>query len=253
MGRAQLLQAAQRPLAQGLQHAQGVGRGAPSLGGHLPGVLRKQRHQPARGVHRILGRGLHAFQEEVCPGFPVAMGANPVQQFVVHGPVLLEVEAEVQQRLGQEPALVQEHGNQQAPQAPVAIQKRVDGFKLHMRQCGLDEHRRGRGLLVQKGFQRRHAGLHGLRWRRHKARIARPGATDPVLGAPELAGGFVAATATAHQQGVHFAQQPVAQGEITAQAGHAVLQCRHVVGDFHHVIEGHTGQLVQLKQQQVRQ
>ena len=74
-----LAQAAQRPLAQGVEHAQHVGTAAVRAL-HALGVLLKQVHQPPRGLHRALRGLLHAFQEEIEPGLPVAVGADRSQQ-----------------------------------------------------------------------------------------------------------------------------------------------------------------------------
>ncbi len=68
----------------------------------------------------------------VGPGLPVALGANSVEQFVVNRAVLLEIEAQIQQRLGQQAALVQLQRDEEATKTSVAIQKGVDGLELHM-------------------------------------------------------------------------------------------------------------------------
>jgi hypothetical protein len=46
--------------------------------------------------------------------------------------VLLEVQAQVQERLPQHAVVVQDERDQQPPDAPVPIEKAVDGLELHV-------------------------------------------------------------------------------------------------------------------------
>jgi hypothetical protein len=74
------------------------------------------------------------------PALPVAFSAHGRQAPVVLGLVLLEVAAEVHQRLGQQAPMLQQRGNQQPSDAAVAIQEGVDGLELGVDQC--DPHQR---------------------------------------------------------------------------------------------------------------
>ena len=50
-----------------------------------------------------------------------------------------------------------------------------------------------------------------------------------------------------------LADEPVGQREAPAEAGQAVFEGRHVVGDLDHVVERHSRRLVELEEQQVGQ
>ena len=81
-------------------------------------------------------------------------------------------------------------------------------------------------------LQIRHQLRHEVgRWR-HEARIARPGAANPVLGAPEFAGLRLLSATMLEQQGVHLADHPHGNGPALRQAFHAVANGGNVVGDL---------------------
>ena len=101
---------------------------------------------------------------------------------------MFEIQAEVQKRLPEEPGVAQHQGDQQSSQAAVAVQERVNGLELNMRQAGLDEN--GKSVVggVDEPFQVGHALLDVVGWRRNEGRIAGTRAADPVLGSPEFTG-----------------------------------------------------------------
>lgn len=86
-------------------------------------------------------RAFDTFQEEVNPCFPVAVLADAIEQFVVAAAVLLEEQAQLEQRLLQHPGIDQHQHDQQPAQSAVAVQKRVDGLELHVGQGGPHQHR----------------------------------------------------------------------------------------------------------------
>jgi hypothetical protein len=55
---------------------------------------------------------LHAFKEEGEPRLPVPIAPNAIQEFIVGGAVLLEVEAQVEKRFTQHTGMTQEKGDQ---------------------------------------------------------------------------------------------------------------------------------------------
>ena len=67
------------------------------------------------------------------------------------------------------------------PQPAVAVQKRVDGFELHMRQPGLCENGKSVVRGVDEPLQIGHAFLDKVGRRRHEGRIAGTRTADPVL------------------------------------------------------------------------
>lgn len=124
--------------AQCVEQVQGIG-GAASERAHLHGVLLKEGEQAVRGVHCAGSGLLDAFEKEIQPRFPVAGVAHGVELAVVLGAVLFEIQREVQERLAQHAVVMQDQGDEEPSHAPVAIQKRVDGFELHVRERRLDE------------------------------------------------------------------------------------------------------------------
>jgi len=96
--------------------------------------------EPLRLVHRLGCNFVHAGEEESQPAFPVARLPHFGEHLVVVLPVALEKQAQVEQRLAQQPLVMQQQGNEQASNAAVAVQKGVDGFELHMGQRDPDEH-----------------------------------------------------------------------------------------------------------------
>ena len=73
--------------------------------------------------------------------------------------------------------------------------------------------------------------------RRNKSRIARPGAADPVLAAPELARGLIAAPALAQQARHEFRGKDAATAATLPPAGAG----RNIVVDIPHVIQRDAG------------
>ena len=108
-------------------------------------------------------------------------------------------------------------------------------------------------LGVEKALERRHAVGHGGVRRRREGGIARPGAADPVLRAAKLAGSFIAAPSVQHQHLVYLADQAIRQRKTFLQAIQAVIERRHVVRDFAHVVKRNPGRFHQLEAQKIRQ
>jgi hypothetical protein len=149
--------------------------------------------------------------------------------------------------------VVKEEGDQQPAKAAIAVEKRVDGLELHMGQRRLEQYRSRLGLVVKETFELAHAFEHVFSGRRNKGRIARPGAADPVLAAPEFARRKAAASPLVEKHPVNLSYQPQRQRQPALQESLAVVKSRNVVADFPHVIKRDAGFLVQLVEQQVRQ
>ena len=77
--------------------------------------------------------------------------------------------------------LAQHEGDQQSSQPTVAVEKRVDGFELNMRQPGLDENGKSVVRGVDEPLQVGHAFLDVVGRRRHEGRVAGTRTADPVL------------------------------------------------------------------------
>src|SRR6185437_12477622 len=91
--------------------------------------------------------------EEFKPCFPIACLAYAVQQFVVCLPVLLEVQAQVEQWLAQQSVVGELQRDEQAADASVAIEKRVNRLELHVRERRLGKRWRYLWAIVQEALE----------------------------------------------------------------------------------------------------
>ena len=69
--------------------------------------------------------------------------------------MLLEIEAEVEKRLREHAAVVEQQGDQQPADATVSVQERMDGLELHMGQRSLHQGRVRGALVVNESLERR--------------------------------------------------------------------------------------------------
>lgn len=76
-------------------------------------------------------------KKKVHPGFPVAVGTNGRQAAVILCLVLFQISADIPQGLRQHPSTFEQGRDEQASDAPVAVKKGVDGFKLSVDECHL--------------------------------------------------------------------------------------------------------------------
>ena len=165
--------------------------------------------------------------------------------------MLLQIQAEIQERLAQHPGVAQQQGYEQPAHAPVAVEEGVDGLELHVRESRLQQ--RGLLLRMEETLERRHAPGHlGVRGR-HEDGVSRAGPSDPVLREPELAGGSFAAPPARHQHAVDLADQAVRQRKPLPQPAQTVFEGGHVVRDFAHVVERNPRRLLHLEEQEVGQ
>lgn len=212
----------------------------------------EQGQHPVRGRHGRIGSLGHAFQEEEEPRLPVAALAHLVQERVVIRPALLEEEAQVQHRLAQRALAPEQERDEQPPDAPVPVQKRVDGLELHVRETRAEQGREFQVLPVPEALQIRHALADPMRRRRHEVRRGRPAPADPVLGAPELARALARAAAPREQPAVDLADKPRREREtIPPHPRQAVFERRHVVRDLDHVVNRRARRPLHLEHEQV--
>ena len=64
-----------------------------------------------------------------------------------------EIEAEIQNRLFQDPLGAKDEGDQQPPESSVSVKERVNGFKLDMNQSRLDERWNLNFVVMDEGFE----------------------------------------------------------------------------------------------------
>ena len=95
--------------------------------------------------------------------------------------MLLEVEAQVQQRLLQHSGVVQQDRDEQSSDTSIAVEERVDRLELHVRQRRRHQDRVGSISVVEHALQSRHRLLDERRRRRHEMSVPGPSSTDPVL------------------------------------------------------------------------
>src|ERR1039458_248603 len=86
----------------------------------------------------LRGHG-YALEKESQPSFPVSTPTDSHQAVVVLRAMELEVVAQVEQRPAQDPCPNEQKRDEQAPDAAIAVQKRVDRFELRVCQADLDE------------------------------------------------------------------------------------------------------------------
>jgi hypothetical protein len=108
----------------------------PILGEHVRAVRGDEREQLPRGGDRLVGDRRDPVEEEVEPAFPVALYAHRVEATVVVLAVPFEEEAQVEQRLGQQLPVLEQQCHEQASDAAVAVEVRVDGLELHVQEPG---------------------------------------------------------------------------------------------------------------------
>ncbi len=99
--------------------------------------------------------------------------------------------------------VVAEHqGDQQAPDAAIAVQKWVNDFELHMGEGRFND---GSGRFEQVLLEIPQTGIQVGRRRRHEGRIAGPSTSDPVLRAAKFTGLLLCTASIGKQDAVHFA------------------------------------------------
>ena len=167
--------------------------------------------------------------------------------------MLLEKQTRIQQRLAQQAIVYQLQHDQQPPHAAIAIQKRMDGLKLHVRQRGLHQRRRCLWQVVEETLQVAQTIRNRLWRRRHKRRITRSRTANPHLAATEFARCFAAPQRMIQQHRMHFTDQAKAQWKAAAQPSQAVFQRGHVAAHFVRVLHRDTRLLVDFVKQQIGQ
>src|SRR5690606_35918688 len=87
------------------------------------------------------------------PPLPIAFAANRGEPVVVLPLMLLEVTGYIEERLGYQPPLLQQDGDEQTSYAAIAVQERVDGLELGVYQGNTHQGRQRRRRMVDISFQ----------------------------------------------------------------------------------------------------
>jgi hypothetical protein len=93
-----------------------------------------------------------------------------------------------------------------------------------------------------------HGGLDAMRRRGHEVGVPRPGAADPVLAPPKLAGALARPPTARQQDLVYLPDQAVREREPGSQPPHSMLERADVVRHFDDVVERNAWSLLQLEQ-----
>ena len=128
----------------------------------------------------------------------------------------------------------------------------MDGLELYVRQSRSNQYRQSVFFGMEEALERTHAIRQSRVRRRNERRIARPRASNPVLGAAKLPGHLVASPPLRQQHAVNLANQPIGQRKVFPQSVQSVLQGRNVKRDFNHIHFRDAGRCFQFKEQQVR-
>ncbi len=89
-----------------------------------------------KGLFRCFGNPL---EKKLEPRFPGAVFADFLQQAVIIGPTRFEIEAEVKKGLSKYAGGAKEQRDQEPTEAAIAVQERMDGFKLYVKEPRLDQ------------------------------------------------------------------------------------------------------------------
>jgi len=123
--------------------------------------------------------------------------------------MLLEVVAEIEQRLPEDAALHEQERDQQPSDSSIAVQERMDGLELRVGKCCLDQYR-CLVVRVEVALEAVERLVHVGNGRRDERSAADRGArwTDPVLRGTKLSGGRLRASAVPQKAFMDLPYQP---------------------------------------------
>ena len=134
--------------------------------------------------------------------------------------------------------MLEQEGDEQSPDAAIAVEIRVDGLELDVSEADPHERReRVFGVEVPLEVAEQRRDFFGRRW--NERGVARPGAADPVLAMANLARLLVGGANVAHEAAVgpmeeaHRKRQSLRARELTAR----VLQGVEVVAHLADILE----------------
>jgi hypothetical protein len=96
---------------------------------HARAIRSHECEQIPCGGDRFVGDRCDPVEEEVEPALPVAIDPHGVEATMVVLAVPLEEEAQIEERLGQQLPVLEQQRHEQAPNAAVAVEVRVDGLE----------------------------------------------------------------------------------------------------------------------------
>src|SRR5438477_3598324 len=105
----------------------------------------------------------------------------------------------------------------------------MDGFELHMYECGFDQNRQFFVLAMQKLFERAQAFHHFLGWWWDKCCVAGPRASDPILAFTEFTWMLLTSASLGQENLVNFSYQPQRERKIPPEPAKSVIHRCHVI------------------------
>ena len=165
------------------------------------------------------------------PSLKIASLPYAHKPIVVFAPVSFEFIRGVDDRLGERPIMYERKEDEQTPEASVAVEERVRGFKLVVHQSGLDDWI-DVVTLVDEKLEVAKCLLHILRVGRDIRGLIERAAvwSDPVLSRPELARRLVGASVISKQCGMDGFEQPHTEWQFLHERGR-LLHRSSVVDD----------------------
>src|ERR1700730_187931 len=103
----------------------------------------------------------------------------------------------------------------------------MDGFELHMYECGFEQNRQFFVLAMQELFEHAHAFDQFLRWWWDKCSVAGPRASDPILGFAEFTRTLLTAAPLRQENLVNLSYQPQREREFLAEPAKPVIHRCH--------------------------
>src|SRR5579883_965498 len=98
-----------------------------------PGAIRADEiKQLSRRCNSFIGDRGYAIEKEVYPAFPIALQPHEIETPAIFFAVTLEEKAEIEKRRLQQSPVLQQEGDHQAPNPPIAAEIGVNGFELHV-------------------------------------------------------------------------------------------------------------------------
>ena len=122
-----------------------------------------------------------------------ALAADAVEAPVVLGAVLLEEEAQVEERFAEQLPVLEQERDEEPPDAAVAVEVGVDCLELRVAEPCPDECRQFAALIVDEALEAGQEFAHRVRRRGDVGRVAGTGAANPVLAASDLSRAFISA------------------------------------------------------------
>src|SRR5215208_67307 len=171
-------------------------------------VLLAKVPQSSRATGSILGLTRDACKKVNDPLLPFAPLARGEQSRVVLGAMPLEIGAEVEQWSAEQAPLAEQQRDEQSPDAPIAVEERMDCLELVV-QHGEPDERRGWIVGVEVPLQIGQRLVHLRNVRRNDRGLSKraPRGADPVLCSTKFARRQDRATHALHENGMQIPQQ----------------------------------------------